>query len=94
MPKSRLIRSLGVAAVSFLSLGLACRSGDPQQARAERVVMVSFDGVGADLAREWLDQGVAAEVAPFGYGNLEQVIDAHLVSLEACFEVQESSRSP
>jgi predicted AlkP superfamily phosphohydrolase/phosphomutase len=61
MSKSRLILSFGVAAVLFLSFGFACRSGVPEQARAERVVMVSYDGVGADLARQWRDQGVAVD---------------------------------
>jgi predicted AlkP superfamily phosphohydrolase/phosphomutase len=61
MSHSRWLPSLTVVAVSFLSLGLACRSGIPEQARADRVVMVSFDGVGADLARRWIDEGVAAD---------------------------------
>jgi predicted AlkP superfamily phosphohydrolase/phosphomutase len=70
MPKSRLIRSLGVAAVSLLSLGLACRSTDPGQARADRVVMVSYDGVGADLVRQWLAGDVATD--PDGLAALSE----------------------
>lgn len=57
----RWIPSIAVAVVSFLTLGLACRSGMPEGARADRVVMVSYDGVGADLARQWLDEGVAID---------------------------------
>jgi predicted AlkP superfamily phosphohydrolase/phosphomutase len=61
MWNTRWIPSIVVAVTSFLLLGLACRSGVPEQARADRVVMVSYDGVGADLARQWLDGGVAAD---------------------------------
>jgi predicted AlkP superfamily phosphohydrolase/phosphomutase len=61
MSNSRWIPSIAVAVVSFLMLGLACRSGMPEGARADRVVMVSYDGVGADLARQWLDEGVAVD---------------------------------
>ena len=61
MWNSRWIPSAAVAVTSCLLLGFACRSGVPEQARAERVVMVSYDGVGADLARQWRDQGVAVD---------------------------------
>ncbi len=32
----------------------ACRSGAPEPRKAERVVLVSFDGLGADLLESWL----------------------------------------
>jgi len=61
MAHTRWLTSLAVAVVSLLSLGLACRGGVPEQARVDRVVMVSYDGVGAELARGWIDGGVAVD---------------------------------
>jgi len=48
----------------------ACRSAapPPKKATARRVVLVSHDGVGADLAWDWLANGVAAE--PQGIGAM------------------------
>jgi len=42
-----------------LSLAFACQSGGPPEIRAERVVMVSYDSLGADLARQWISEGTA-----------------------------------
>ncbi len=60
-----MIRRLEVAAGAFglalLGLASACQSGTPAGARAERVVMVSYDGVGAELAWDWIFGGVASE---------------------------------
>ena len=38
-----------------------CRSAGPKGAPAQRVVMVSYDGVGADLAWDWLANGVLTQ---------------------------------
>jgi predicted AlkP superfamily pyrophosphatase or phosphodiesterase len=46
---------LAVAAVVF---GLSCRSGPPVAGRAKRVVIVSYDGAGADLVWSWIERGV------------------------------------
>jgi predicted AlkP superfamily phosphohydrolase/phosphomutase len=51
----------GVAIVALLSLASACQSGAPAAARVDRVVMVSYDGVGADLAHHWINSGVATD---------------------------------
>jgi predicted AlkP superfamily phosphohydrolase/phosphomutase len=57
-------RSLLVVVAGILSLAFACRGGGPAaDIRAERVVLVSYDAVGADLARQWIDDGVAASPA-------------------------------
>ena len=51
-----------VVLVATLWLVAGCQSGGPgEEARAERVVVVSYDGVGADLAWRWIVDGVAAE---------------------------------
>ena len=49
-----------VAAAMVLGAG-RCHRALPAAERADRVVMVSFDGVGADLARRWLEDGVMTE---------------------------------
>jgi predicted AlkP superfamily phosphohydrolase/phosphomutase len=51
--------SVGCVAV-VLSLAFACQSGGPPEVRADRVVMVSFDSLGADLAWQWISDGTAA----------------------------------
>ncbi len=43
-----------------LSLAFACQSSGPPDVHAERVLLVSYDSVGADLAWQWIDGGVAA----------------------------------
>jgi predicted AlkP superfamily phosphohydrolase/phosphomutase len=61
-------------AVSFLaatlSLALACQSGGPPEVRAERVVMVSYDSLGADLAWTWIADSTVASSG--GLGGLVQ----------------------
>ncbi len=52
-----LILALGVVAA------LACQSGAPVPPAAERVILVSFDGLGADLAWRWLDDGTLGDPA-------------------------------
>jgi len=54
----------------MLSLAFACQSGGPPEIRAERVVLVSFDGVGADLAWRWIADGTAA--SPDGLRGLAE----------------------
>ncbi len=60
MLKEPLLRVLAVGVVGLLSLAVACQEGGPPHGRAGRVVMVSFDGVGADLAWRWIADGTAA----------------------------------
>jgi predicted AlkP superfamily phosphohydrolase/phosphomutase len=51
-----------VLVTGLLSLAAGCQSGGPgEDARAERVIMVSYDGLGADLAWRLIVDGVAAE---------------------------------
>ena len=51
-----------VSLAGLLCLASACQSGAPGEGvRAERVILVSFDGVGADLAWRWIVDGVAVE---------------------------------
>ncbi len=51
-----------IALVGFLSVAAGCQSGAPGEGvQAERVILVSYDGVGADLAWRWIVDGVAAE---------------------------------
>jgi len=40
-----------------LCLAFACQGGGPPEVRAERVVMVSYDSLGADLAWSWISDG-------------------------------------
>jgi predicted AlkP superfamily phosphohydrolase/phosphomutase len=59
---------LGVPLVLVL---VACQSGPPVAPTAQRVVMVSYDGVGADLAWQWIEQGAAASgLAPMAEHGL------------------------
>lgn len=46
-----------LAVTACLLVAAACGGGPPAAGRAERVVMVSFDGLGADLARRFVDEG-------------------------------------
>ena len=61
MFRAPFLRIAGVLVASFLAFAFACQSGPPNDVRAERVVMVSYDGVGADLAWQWIDEGVAEQ---------------------------------
>ena len=62
MLKKRLLCLAAVCAAVSLSLASACRSGEPpEDIRAERVLMVSYDAVGADLAWQWIADGTASE---------------------------------
>jgi predicted AlkP superfamily phosphohydrolase/phosphomutase len=54
MLKKPLLRLAIACVVATLSLAFACRSGGPPEIRAERVVMVSYDSLGADLAWQWI----------------------------------------
>ena len=70
MLKTPALRVLVVCTAVVLSLAFACQSGGPPEIRAERVVMVSFDGVGADLAWRWIADGTAA--SPDGLRGLAE----------------------
>ena len=59
MLKTHLLRSTALGATVVLSLAFACQSAAPPDVRAERVLMVSYDSVGADLAWQWIEGGVA-----------------------------------
>jgi len=62
-------RAAVVALAGLLCLATGCQSGGPgEEARAERVVLVSYDGVGADLAWRWIVDGVAE--APDGLTDM------------------------
>ena len=51
-----------IALAGLLCLASACQSGAPGEGvRAERVILVSYDGVGADLAWRWIVDGVSTE---------------------------------
>jgi predicted AlkP superfamily phosphohydrolase/phosphomutase len=50
-----------VLILAVLLLFSSCQSGVPVKARPERVVMVSYDGVGGDLAWRWIEQGTATD---------------------------------
>ena len=59
MLKTPALRVLVVCTAVMLSLAFACQSGGPPEIRAERVVLVSYDSVGADLAWRWIADGTA-----------------------------------
>jgi predicted AlkP superfamily phosphohydrolase/phosphomutase len=51
-----------VSLAGLLCLASSCQNGAPGEgARAERVILVSYDGVGGDLAWRWIAHGVANE---------------------------------
>jgi hypothetical protein len=50
MMKTPLLRLILCCAILIVSLGLSCQGGGPPNVRAERVVMVSYDSLGANLA--------------------------------------------
>jgi hypothetical protein len=56
--------------VAALSLAFACQGGGPPEVRAERVVMVSFDSLGADLAWQWVSDGTVS--SPDGLAGMAQ----------------------
>ena len=60
MLKTRLLRCVIAAVAVQLSLAFACQGDQPPDIRAERVLMISYDSVGADLAWQWVEGGVAA----------------------------------
>lgn len=69
MSLHRWFAPLAVVALSLVLAAPSCRDeGVPAEARADRVIMVSYDGVGADLAWQWINGGVAAE--PDGLSGL------------------------
>jgi predicted AlkP superfamily phosphohydrolase/phosphomutase len=60
MKNTPLLRVIFCCAILALSLAFACQGGGPPDVRAERVVMVSYDSLGADLAWSWISEGAAA----------------------------------
>ena len=68
--KRTLSRLAVFGVVVFLSLGFACRSGGPPDVRAERVVMVSYDSLGADLAWQWISDEIVS--SPEGLAGMAQ----------------------
>jgi predicted AlkP superfamily pyrophosphatase or phosphodiesterase len=69
MTHSRALTLLATVALAVVVSAPACREPvGPTQPRAERVVMVSYDGLGADLAWQWIRGGLAAE--PDGLAGL------------------------
>ena len=51
-----------ISLAGLLCLASSCQSGAPGEGvQAERVILVSYDGVGADLAWQWVVDGVAAK---------------------------------
>jgi predicted AlkP superfamily phosphohydrolase/phosphomutase len=67
---STLSRLLVLGVVGFLSLAFACQGGGPPEVRAERVVMVSYDSLGADLAWRWISDGTVS--SPDGLAGMAQ----------------------
>ena len=58
-----------VALCALLCLASSCQSGAPGEGvQAERVILVSYDGVGGDLAWQWIVDGVAS--APDGLATM------------------------
>jgi predicted AlkP superfamily phosphohydrolase/phosphomutase len=55
---------------AMVSLAFACRSGGPPEIRAERVVMVSYDSLGADVAWRWISDGTI--FSPGGLAGMAQ----------------------
>jgi len=63
------LRLLVIGAAGFC-LAFACQSGGTPDIRAERVVMVSYDSLGADIAWRWISDGIAA--LPDGLAGMAQ----------------------
>ncbi len=63
MLKTPLCRFALPCLAGTLSLAFACQqTAPPEDVRAERVVMVSYDSVGAEVAWQWIEDGTAASV--------------------------------
>jgi predicted AlkP superfamily phosphohydrolase/phosphomutase len=58
------VRLLVISAAA-LSCAFACRSAGPPEIQAERVVMVSYDSLGANLAWEWIEDDTVTTAAGF-----------------------------
>ena len=62
MSSCRTFLPISIIVLAVVVSAPSCRDqGAPDTARAERVVMVSYDGMGADLAWQWINGGVASE---------------------------------
>jgi predicted AlkP superfamily phosphohydrolase/phosphomutase len=59
---------IAILALTLVVAAPSCREKGPPEGRADRVVMVSYDGLGADLAWQWINGGVASE--PDGLAGL------------------------
>jgi predicted AlkP superfamily phosphohydrolase/phosphomutase len=70
MLKKPSLRVVSLVAAVTLSLAFACQGSGPQDIHAKRVVMISYDAVGADLAWSWIEDGTAR--APGGLRDLAQ----------------------
>jgi len=70
MLKKPLLRLAIFCVAATVSLAFACQSGGPPEVRAERVVMVSYDSLGADLAWRWISDGTVS--SPDGLAGMAQ----------------------
>jgi predicted AlkP superfamily phosphohydrolase/phosphomutase len=70
MLKKPTFRLAVISVVAAFSLAFACQGGRPPEIRAQRVVMVSYDSLGADLARRWIADGTAS--SPDGLAGIAQ----------------------
>jgi predicted AlkP superfamily phosphohydrolase/phosphomutase len=70
MLKKPLLRLAIFFVAATVSLAFACQSGGPPEVRAERVVMVSYDSLGADLAWRWISDGTVS--SPDGLAGMAQ----------------------
>ena len=62
MIRPRSLSLLAILGLAVISSAPSCREAEsPPPVRAERVLMVSYDGLGADLAWQWIGTGLAAE---------------------------------
>ncbi len=62
MVKKPRLRLAVFCVAATVSLAFACQSAGPPEILAERVVMVSYDSLGADLAWQWISDGTAATI--------------------------------
>ena len=70
MLKKPLLRLAIFFFAATVSLAFACQGGGPPEVRAERVVMVSYDSLGADLAWRWISDGTVS--SPDGLAGMAQ----------------------
>jgi len=70
MLKKPLLRLAIFFVAATVSFAFACQSGGPPEVRAERVVMVSYDSLGADLAWRWISDGTVS--SPDGLKGMAQ----------------------